>query len=148
MTFKEIAKLLETNIQTIPNLIAVLKKGFEEADSGSSEHQYSTDEQIIGKWIDGTTNVYEKIIQFTSAASDTQIIDLSSLNIDKLISIDGVIDGGTIQVPLNFYNGSNNYLNAFYIHDENNNGIQFTVNASWAGNKSAFAIIRYTKTTT
>ena len=36
MTFKEIAKLLETNIQTIPNLIAILKKGFEEAVSGST----------------------------------------------------------------------------------------------------------------
>ena len=36
MTFKEIAKLLETNIQTIPNLIAILKKGFEEAETGSS----------------------------------------------------------------------------------------------------------------
>lgn len=35
MTFKEIAKLLETNIQTIPNLIAILKKGFEEAEAGS-----------------------------------------------------------------------------------------------------------------
>ena len=36
MTYKDIAKLLETNIQTIPNLIAILKKGFEEAESGSS----------------------------------------------------------------------------------------------------------------
>ena len=88
MTFKEIAKLLETNIQTIPNLINVLKKGFEEAETGSdvevtqvvssgtkiasiavgeestdiyaptNEIAYSTTERKIGTWTDGS-DLYE-----------------------------------------------------------------------------------------
>ena len=123
MTFKEIAKLLETNIQTIPNLIAILKKGFEEAEAGSdvevtqvqssgtkiasiavgeestdiyapsAAHNYSTTEQIVGKWIDGTTNVYEKtFIKDSDIIQDSDFkntFDVTDLNINKIIEISG-----------------------------------------------------------
>lgn len=55
---------------------------------GSSAHNYSTTEQVVGTWIDGST-VYEKtytssIYYYTSAAV---ILDLSSLAYDKIISL-------------------------------------------------------------
>ena len=96
MTFKDIAKLLETNIQTIPNLVQILKKGFEEAEAGSDVEvtqvvssgtkiasiavgeestdiyapivSYSTDEYDTGKrWIDGRT-IYGKILSINSVS--------------------------------------------------------------------------------
>lgn len=100
MTFQEIAKLLETNIQTIPNLVSVLKRGFEEAEAGSdvevtqvissgtkiasiavgeestdifaptSEVNYSTTERKIGKWIDNS-DLYQKTIAFTPESTIT-----------------------------------------------------------------------------
>ena len=51
---------------------------------GSAKHVYSTEEQIIGKWIDGK-DIYEIVLELTSNSAD-----VSDLNIDKLIHIDAI----------------------------------------------------------
>lgn len=100
MTFKEIAKLLETNIQTIPNLVNVLKRGFEEAEAGSdvevtqvvssgtkiatiavgeestdiyapeNEVAYTTTERKIGTWTDGS-DLYEITVKSPGTITTT-----------------------------------------------------------------------------
>ncbi len=46
----------------------------------TQQHTYSTTEQVVGKWIDGTTDVYEKTIHRDSIAPSTGIIIDTSLN--------------------------------------------------------------------
>ena len=50
-----------------------------------SEHTYSEDEQIVGTWVDGKT-LYEKTISTNSSS-----VNLTSLGINTLVKIDGVI---------------------------------------------------------
>lgn len=105
MTLKDIAKQLTTAVQTVPNLVQILRDGLEQASAGSSVEvtqvvssgtkiasvkvddettdlyapeadtniNYSTDEQIIGKWIDGTTDVYMKYFNISSYTSGTPV---------------------------------------------------------------------------
>lgn len=59
MTLKDIAKQLTTAVQTVPNLVQILRDGFEQTEGGSSDtHNYSTTEHVVGKWIDGK-DIYE-----------------------------------------------------------------------------------------
>lgn len=55
-------------------------------------HNYSTDEQVVGTWIDGST-LYEKTWSVTAPSSNTsaRIVDLSGIGIDKVISQDAFI---------------------------------------------------------
>ena len=57
---------------------------------GGSTHNYSTTEQVVGTWIDGST-LYEKTIQFPSSIKLTQntwtdVVDVSALSINNLVS--------------------------------------------------------------
>lgn len=88
MTLKDIAKQLTTAVQTVPNLVQILRDGLEQATAGSSVevtqvvssgtkiasvkvdnettdlyapsavHNYSTTEHVVGKWIDNN-DIYE-----------------------------------------------------------------------------------------
>ena len=69
MTFKELAKQLTSAVQTVPNLVNVLRNGFEQMEGGSSSgHDYSTTEQKIGKWIDGS-DLYETVVHINALPS-------------------------------------------------------------------------------
>lgn len=57
--------------------------------TGVPTHHYSTDEQVIGTWIDGST-LYEKVVHFQNVTFDTQgsaQLDFSGLGSD-LIMVD------------------------------------------------------------
>lgn len=56
-----------------------------ELDRAIDYHNYSTSEQIVGTWIDGST-LYEKTISTNSSS-----VDLTSLGISTLAKIEGVI---------------------------------------------------------
>ena len=51
-------------LEKIKSLLSELKTNIENIDVNSS-NEYSFDEKIIGKWVDGT-NVYRKCFRFTS----------------------------------------------------------------------------------
>lgn len=51
----------------------------------ANAHQYSTEEQIVGTWVDGKP-IYEKTIIFPSNSGDSG--SLESYNIDKFLGID------------------------------------------------------------
>ena len=101
MTLKDIAKQLTTAVQTVPNLVQILRDGLEQAEAGSdvevtqvvssgtkiasvkvgeettdlyapdNEAVYSTTEKIIGKWIDGS-DIYQIVITVSSAVNVTK----------------------------------------------------------------------------
>ena len=54
---------------------------------GGGMHNYSTEEQVIGTWIDGKP-IYEKTLQYVMTNSDDGFA-LIGADIDKVISIDG-----------------------------------------------------------
>lgn len=56
-------------------------------------HNYSTDEQVVGTWIDGST-LYEKTVDLSSSAvKDTSWHNVAHniSNIDKVVSVEGIV---------------------------------------------------------
>ena len=77
---------------------------------GVPTHHYSTDEQVIGTWIDGST-LYEKIFNFTVNKSSSHTFNFTDGNIKRIV--DGYI------------------INSL-------NSISFPVNASWESKTEEF----------
>ena len=106
---------------------------------------YSTDEQIIGTWVDGSI-LYRKIVTATINQTSTHI-DISSLNIKNLISLDGFIQGSNYDYTLpclNFYENGNLYNRTYY-----NNTDKHIDNVTTSGMNSYYPyytfILTYTK---
>ena len=99
-------------------------------------HTYSTTEQVVGKWIDGTTDVYEVVHDeensITIQANDWGTTTLSNANIAKIISISCINPTGACfqSVGVNNDTGS-------YVHILNARGTAINVKTF---------IIRYIKT--
>lgn len=101
-------------------------------DASSSNSQslvnYSTEEQIIGTWIDGST-LYQKTYTGTFASNNTtssaiDFIDVSSLNIKDLIELNMILYSETLGQSLKtpFYLASNNLAYPWYNVIDNNIG--------------------------
>ena len=109
-------------------------------------HIYSTDETVVGKWIDGKP-LYEKVINetFPVITIDEKVtsknVDVSALNIDKVISIGGV---GTTGFSLNrcWGEGGKYYNMVGYTGSD----LLLQANRQSDG-LSAIIILQYTKTT-
>lgn len=69
MTLKELAKQLDTAIQTVPNLVKVLKDGLDQAEV-DGDVEYSATEKKIGKWTDGS-DLYQITIEKTTENNNT-----------------------------------------------------------------------------
>lgn len=68
---------------------------------GSNMHEYSTDEQIVGTWIDGRP-VYEKTFDFSNPVAGNTILNHGIENFDALVSVLGTFhrdDGYEEPVP-------------------------------------------------
>lgn len=90
MTFKDLASKLNNSVQTVPNLIRVLKDGFQNVEAGdSSGVSYSTTEfDTDTKWIDGKT-IYGKVFTDVDVNYGEQANDLKlGLKADKIIKIE------------------------------------------------------------
>ena len=100
---------------------------------------YSTEEQVIGTWIDGK-KIYRKVVTGIITTANTKI----NLAHDNIINISGKILGN---------NGGNNEL--IYYYDNTNYSYVYSQNYSTLMlltvesnlNKNYYAIIEYTKTT-
>lgn len=126
----------------------MILNGKEYAGSGSEWHEYSTDEKIVGKWIDGKP-LYEKTVTFNSVSAGTTLnIPSGVTTVDTLIDVDVMcsISGGFMKVPVALlsvqaewgiaeqqFTKSTGYLR-----------VDFGSERSVTG---GFAIFRYTKTT-
>ena len=107
---------------------------------------YSTDETIVGRWIDGKP-AYRKVFKGTRTVSDGEevTIDISELNIETPISMNGFYNGNsydhTFQNPAGWnWSGSNRFL--LYLQDFNK--IKISSTSMWT---EYTIILEYTKTT-
>ena len=110
--------------------------------SGAYAHHYSTEEQVIGTWIDGST-LYEKTIEYTSSIGTgwTTLYQDTSISIkDYKVSIIIDNDGST---ALNVYQiASNNYFTTTTLANGNGLRIYNTGDTRLGGTIT----IQYTKT--
>ena len=110
-------------------------------DGGGASQDYSTTEQVIGKWIDGITDVYEKTIVYTpesTISSATAIGTITNADIVIIHEACGVNAsqnrmwmlpmGGTTDIS---YNSGSVYLNI--------------TNDSWSTDWTFYVTVRYTK---
>lgn len=110
------------------------------------ENNYSTEEQIIGTWIDGKP-LYQKtfnVMTPTSANTATSILDISSLNIDARVNLFGMVDEYKARANINFYYSSTDYVATYFVGDSEAIAMK---TASWYVNKQCYITIQYTKTT-
>lgn len=105
-----------------------------------SQFNYSTEEQVVGKWIDGKP-LYQKTV--TGTVSNNGYLTIPS-NI-LIRKIEGFAqEPGTTAVPLTYYYPENgNYL-SFWINYANN---RLCFNMGSRSNLVITAILNYTKTT-
>lgn len=161
-----LAELLAAGIgNAVANNLNVTEEGYIlDARQGKvlgDRFNYSTDEQVVGKWIDGKT-VYRKILQFnpsTFTANSWTIVATDQVfgDIDILINSYGTFQrhtGSDIHsYPIFYLNiepSSFNYTSAIYI-SKSGKTLSFRLGSSWASLvsqlKKAVLIIEYTKTT-
>lgn len=107
-------------------------------DIGGGEHTYSTEEQVVGKWIDGR-DVYEMTIEDSASHFNSNPLYIEGL--EKVISIDG-----TLTTIYNDTYPIQSYWNDIYcrICHKSNNSIAI---ASMTNTRDIRFTIRYIKTT-
>lgn len=108
-----------------------------------STHNYSTEEQIVGTWIDGKP-IYEKVINSGYLTNNSITIDVSHLNINDVIQLKGIAftDDKKQFRPITLGTSDSNSIRI----DFTNNNVRIFTWADWSSYNS-FIIIQYTKTT-
>lgn len=138
------------------DLTNVFASGFPTASvTGPRPFSYSTDEQVIGTWVDGKP-IYQKTIIGSMPAVETDK-EFSSKFIDIEASIDyahficAVRKSTTGFVPLPLYYSGNGYQAYFFINGNNDptrpNAIKLYSNAQTWESQNVYITIQYTKTT-
>lgn len=109
-------------------------------DASIDGHNYSTDEQIVGTWVDGST-MYEKSISVTSLA-----MDVGWKVIGNIAGIKDFIDcKQCLKSSDNIYTYSN--LTAYYNYNNGDIGLYNDLGGNM-GNMTGYVTVRYTKTST
>lgn len=108
-------------------------------------HAYSTDEKVVGTWVDGKP-LYEKTVYFGSGTlSNRASVSFENMNIDKIMVISGTFEDtteGQLSIPVSL---DGTFYVGFYC---NRRSILLTFSSTFNGRISnAYAIIQYTKTT-
>lgn len=111
---------------------------------------YSTDEQVIGTWIDGKP-LYKRTFVATSPSSNDTITNIITLD-DAIepVNIYGFLarDEGN-RIPLTMYVNDlyTSYIGVWYRRTTDGNYIGMIVGGSGTLNKPVYVTIEYTKTT-
>lgn len=137
-----------TNVNNRPINIITLQytKTTDSPISIGDGNDYSTDEQVVGTWIDGKP-LYQKTISGT-LLSETNI-DLTSLNIDYIQIVSGDLErnagsAGIIHYPISAMDGSVAFVTKYY---ENTKILRITYNLPGESGGNYNLTIQYTKTT-
>ena len=110
-------------------------------------NNYSTDEQVIGTWIDGK-KLYRKVYQATTPTTSSDrvtLVDTTNLNIDAPVDLYGYIiinDAGDCD-RLNMYYTSTDFISTQFCR----NRVSMYVNHPPRQGKPCVIIIEYTKIT-
>jgi len=116
---------------------------FAPTSGGGGGHNYSTEEQVIGTWIDGST-VYEKT-QYGGITFSTRgtWYDTDITNIDKIISVEGSINRDGEPINLGYWNSA--IVSVWILR---NHTLKMTMSAMASGETFTLnsVTVRYTKT--
>ena len=128
---KEISDL-QNAVTTVQNDINALET---KVNSG---HVYSTEEKVVGTWIDGK-QVYEITIEFVAPFS---AYNVKNLNINKIIEWNSFATDAVAQFPIPYPNpdGNSSQITCFYY----NNSLEFKIGSS-LNPSYIVSTIRYTK---
>ena len=120
-------------------------------NGGSSADNYSTDETVVGKWIDGKT-LYQKTITGYKAPETTGDgktasinADLSSLNIESFVYAEAILLDATSVRPIPTFWSSGSYGVQFY-YNKTNDSLFIKNTSSNHNNADLIITIKYTKT--
>lgn len=120
---------------------------FESGSSSENANVYSTEETVIGTWIDGKP-IYRKVFETTSASSASSFttIDVSELNIDSAVRGFGVCT--TSDGVDQFINTVGSVADAYsFIDLQNKTTLRYKTTMSASFNRPIILILEYTKTT-
>lgn len=115
-----------------------------EAIGGSSSVIYSTEEQLIGKWVNNK-NLYRKVIQIGEVSTSEVRISAGISNLEEVTDLRG---GGTMNAGQFLKWGFENaggFSSCYY--DKNINSVIAIVSTTNYNLKKSHAILEYTKTT-
>lgn len=121
---------------------------YDMSGQGVEANNFSTDEKVIGTWIDGKP-LYQKTVNFTLPASNVKIdTGISGVDFVGYVSAGSTLFNGNDEtVPLDtaWYNNNGT---TFMFHRNNGGSLQlrFLVIDDWIGSSGKITI-RYTKTT-
>lgn len=142
LSIENISGLLESltnvSIVEIPSITAQIDVTDEHIKEVSQE-VYSTDETVIGKWIDGKP-IYRKVITTNSTK-----IDVSSFNIESISDVRYFVKTtGNYIFPGAYCYSSNNMVALYFVNGYSEMSIGFVRPDTFS---SATIILEYTKTT-
>lgn len=125
-----------TNKPTIPTKTSELTN-----DSGYVTNTYSSSEIECGKWINGE-KIYRSVFSGTTGSSTTQI-NLSSLNIKRIINISGTVgpDNDSKIIPFVLESGGTVY----FISARYSLGTMYLSNSGAYANLAYYLVVEYTK---
>lgn len=106
---------------------------------------YSTDEKVVGSWIDGSTIYQRTFTGTTSSTAYTEATIGTLSSVDKVINLFGIVVSSNMKLPIEFVYQSNasssNTIGCFIL------GEKIQVITSNYTNKTCYVTIQYTKTT-
>ena len=142
-TLSEMTDVTFTNLQANN----ILKYNGSVWVNGNDLHEYSTEEKVVGKWIDGKP-IYEKVIKQTIIINSQNV----SFNIDIpkfdfiIYYVDMVRDNTNEHFHLNFNQYNSDYGLGGFVNYVNNSTINFRVGSLIVGRTYHLTMIfRYTK---
>ena len=112
----------------------------------SAEHNYSSTEQIVGKWIDGTTDVYEKTIEFNNVSKDGSV-SLGITSVNMIFMENGLYYSGETYTPIPYVHGTAalNQGGFFQIEEDTSATWNIRCGSDAPSTVSGFITFRYTK---
>lgn len=101
-------KSLRMTLQNVPAVVDTLIRGLDEVEDAAEEQStYSTDEKVVGTWIDGKT-IYEKTFEYGALPNNTLVSKEHGVaNIDNIVYMSGIAVEGNTTIPVPFI-GENN----------------------------------------
>lgn len=109
---------------------------------GSENQIYSTNETVIGKWIDGKP-LYRKVVQ-GKITSSTQSLFVVNENVETMVYLYGYDIAGNYNWSFNYAQGTSTYKSIFY--NKGTDTVEFRSNTNSSG-ETFTVIMEYTKTT-
>ena len=110
----------------------------------SASNNYSSFEQVIGKWINGKP-LYRKVIDFGSMPNNTsKDVAHGITNLSRIITFNAIMSNNSTNFPIPIAQPSNTSLTAYAYVTNTNVHIETTTNRS---SYTAFVILEYIKTT-